>query len=198
MKKINKNIKFLLALSLFLSTGTPVLARTEIQHPTNEAIIPVNTFIGDFDNTNPESPNPIDPEYPGGNNPNHPNWLNVSVPTAVAFTGTEVVGNYRELTSSVFTINNYSGRAVNVYVNGFNGDDTSIIRELNVNQISVIENGEFTDLTDSSRLLYNIPGNTNHDFGFTGRAMNQETPVAPGFDLVLGFRVAGNVANPVD
>jgi len=203
MKKINKSVKFLLALSLFLSTGAPVSARTEIQYPTNETTIPVSTFIGDFDNTDPESPNPIDPDI--GNDPNHPSWLNVTVPSTIAFTGIQVDedSGHRLITSPEFTINNRSGRAVNVYINNFIGESTSIIQELSINKFLLIEEGSFIPLAETAdeRLFNNISANTEYIFEFSGTALNLETSVAPGFDLVLGFRVAGNYdtdADPVD
>jgi len=124
MKKINKSVKFLLALSLFLSTGsTLVVNATHITDPSGiggqTAPIPVHSRIGAFDPTDPDSGNPIGPDGP---EIDHPTWLSISVPTIVMFSSGGANGtgtDHDVLGSPDFTITNHSARGVYVTVNGF-------------------------------------------------------------------------------
>ena len=206
MKKIKKSVKFLLALTIFLSTGAPALANQDIQYPTPDANIPVSSHIGAFDNTDPDQIGPPDP--------NHPTWLNISVPSAVMFSsgGANGVGNdHTVLGSPNFTITNHSGRGVNVTVNGFAHTNAAIapitdITALSITSAGALING-YVSLIDASGLIpvpsyshhfmtiERVPtqgGETTATFAFSGSA-NAITGVAiaPSFELVLGFAVNG-------
>ena len=212
MKKINKSVKFLLALSLFLSTGTPVLAGTIIgsednPRPTSE--ISVNSNIGAFNPLDPNQPNPIDPDNPDQSLPNHPTWLNVSIPTAVMFNSTG--DEHTVLTSPEYTITNHSGRGVDVYVHTFEkiDGDSDPIKYLNLvpstidnlyvsfpvellnNESGFIRYNE-PALLMTIREIYQIGMTEDAYFAFAGSAeslVGDNTSVAPTFNLVLGFRV---------
>ena len=196
MKKINKGFKFLLVLSIFLSTGSTVFATT-VTDPTGvggqTATIDVNSLIGDFDNTDPNSPDP-------GGDADHPTWLNVTVPTAVLFQSSAADVNILE--SANFDIINHSGRGVDVSLVDF--DLTSAPATMAaIDFLDIIAAGGVTNhaielihptgITANPGLLMTVARNNDATFNFDGIATATTGAVySPTFDLVLGFAVNGN------
>jgi len=212
MKKINKGFKFLLVLSIFLSTGSTVFATpvTDLDGEGGQtAPIEVNSHIGGFDSTDPYAPDPLGPDDVP--DPSHPTWLNITVPTTVLFQSAHVPTN---LTSANFDIANNSGRGVDVFVNSFEHDTSSddfddIIASLDLvatggvtnNTVELIDEGSITHSTPE--LLMTIARGTRPTgattttptvatFNFDGELEELPTNVInPSFDLVLGFTVNG-------
>ena len=213
----------LLALSIFLTTGTTLSANAQvveneedrtqtIQDPTGEgeqeARIEVNSQIGAFDNTNPDGPDPIGPDLQP--DPYHPTWLNITVPTVVAFYST---GAYHgDLASADFTITNNSGRGVDVHVVGFNhtnyGDpngrmdviETLALRPeedlIESNTVALVdEDGIINTPNELLMTIERVPehrGATEATFEFVGTTQNIGTASAsPAFELILEFTVNG-------
>ena len=202
----------LLALSIFLTTGTTLSANAHVvEYPEDDVRIEVNSSIGEFDNTDPGGPDPIDPDT-NQPDPNRPTWLNITVPTAVAFHST---GAYHEnLTSVPFTITNNSGRGVNVYVAAFNHTNAALpngsmnaIETLALTPQSGLVGSNVVNLVNTGGVINNTPnallmtiervpqaqGATNATFEFTGTTnlLNMTTMSAPAFDLILEFAVNG-------
>jgi len=214
MKKINKSVKFLLALSIFLSTGsTLVVNANPITNPGGDpnpiTTIPVNSRIGEFDPTNPDSENPIGPDGP---EIDHPTWLSISVPTIVMFSSGGANGtgtDHDVLGSPDFIITNHSARGVDVTVNDFTqsiGDATPIQTlsivptganvNTNVNLFTggSIETGFNTAFMTIAPYSATESGSVSATFNFVGTANSIATTVTPSFDLVLGFAVNGDIA----
>ena len=210
MKKIKKSVKFLLALTIFLSTGAPALANP-IQYPTPDATIPVNSHIGAFDNTDPDGPDVINPDT-GLPDPDHPTWLNISVPSAVMFSsgGADGTGtDHTQLGSPNFTITNHSGRGVDVTVNGFAHTNATIAPIAAIAALELVPTGAYSNtnitLIDTSGLISittpqpfmtidRVPvqgDETTATFAFAGSANTIAAAVSPSFELVLGFAVNG-------
>ena len=209
MKKINKNIKFLLALSLFLSTGTPVLARTEIQHEEGReplGNIEVRSNIGAFDPGNPDQPAPIDPENPAYPFPDHPSWLWVSVPDVIMFYSTGEDND--TITSPAHRITNHSARGLGVYVHDFTLSRGSVdpINALSLvpqlSDDSVLDGEEIVLMNDKGFVVDPAPerlmtidrtesliGTQDAYFTFAGEVTPNASAVSPVFNLVLRFSV---------
>jgi hypothetical protein len=195
---MKKTFKFLLALSLFLTTGVTTFAR-ETYRGTDEDFdgtgnIRVRGLLGEFDPNDPDSPEPPITDW----------WINLSLPTDTAFFSDQ--SNISVLTSIDYDINNYSGRGVDILVNDFtpNAGTTenhfNVIDELNIvsssRALGLIENGIIDVETDTLMTIARQSGTAANivprvgSFGFSGSLNN--SPVInsnPSFNLVLGFEV---------
>lgn len=88
--------------------------------PTNTADVDVTGTVG-FDNTDPNLPEPSNPDA----------WLNIQVPTSMAFYST-AASNYEKIDGEAGTIKNLSGRPVKVEVASFTGKDLTGVSALSL------------------------------------------------------------------
>lgn len=88
--------------------------------PTNTADVDVTGTVG-FDNTDPNSPEPSNPDA----------WLNIQVPTSMAFYST-AASNYEKIDGEAGTIKNLSGRPVKVEVASFTGKNLTGVSALSL------------------------------------------------------------------
>lgn len=186
MKKFLSLVTSVIALGGFLAMGTPALANTQTidgRNGEDSATVPVNGIIGEFDNTTP-GPDPVDTDK----------WINVTLPTTALFFSED--GNVSSLTGPDYTITNNSAKKVDVFVEDVdNLQATSLIDELSVNTIELINAGAKSASLSGTDLLFTLQDNsansgTTGDFTFTGTASGALTlsdEVNPSFNLVLKF-----------
>lgn len=127
------------------STGTP----------TNTADVDVTGTVG-FDNTDPNGPNPSNPDA----------WINIQVPTSMAFYST-AASNYSKIEGEAGTLKNLSGRPVKVEVASFTGKDLTGIKALGLSAGG--KNGKMIDLRNFvSGELIMLDGQKPDDTPFDG------------------------------
>ena len=104
--------------------GTPTGETQTIDNstgtPTNTADVDVTGIVG-FDNTDPNGPNPSNPDA----------WVDIQVPTSMAFYST-ADSNYLKIEGEAGTLKNLSGRPVKVEVASFTGRDLTGISGLDL------------------------------------------------------------------
>lgn len=135
---------------------------------TDSANITVTGQVG-FDNTNPNPTDPGDPTQPW--NPSDPNqWLNIEVPTSMAFYSTDA-SNYKTIEGDAGMLKNNSGRPVGVGVTKFDdgaGNAANLTGIATLTLTATGKDGQTIDLknfvaSDLIQLDSNDFGNTNLD-----------------------------------